>query len=52
VITEMPRGPLLLGWDRLFIPDEYDGTLAELTAGGELVEFRRVAYEAVAKALA
>jgi hypothetical protein len=50
-ISDQPRGPLLLGWDRLFVPDEYDGTLAELTAAGELVDFRRTAYEAVVKAL-
>ena len=31
----------LLGWDRLFVPDEYDDTLAQLTAAGELVDFRR-----------
>ncbi|HEX7701071.1 MAG TPA: non-canonical purine NTP pyrophosphatase [Kofleriaceae bacterium] len=50
-IADQPRGPLLLGWDRLFVPDGYDGTLAELTAAGELVDFRRTAYEAVVKAL-
>ncbi|HEY0251231.1 MAG TPA: non-canonical purine NTP pyrophosphatase [Kofleriaceae bacterium] len=51
-IADKPAGPLLLGWDRLFVPDEYDHTLAELTAAGELVGFRRTAYEAVVKALA
>ena len=51
-IADQPAGPLLLGWDRLFVPDEYDNTLAELTAAGELVDFRRIAYEAVVKALA
>jgi hypothetical protein len=50
-ISDQPRGPLLLGWDRLFVPDEYDGTLAELTAAGEIVDLRRIAYEAVVKAL-
>ncbi len=51
MIAAQPAGPLLLGWDRLFVPDEYDGTLAELTAAGELVDFRRTAFEAVVKAL-
>lgn len=51
-IADQPAGPLLLGWDRLFVPDDYDHTLAELTAAGELVDFRRIAYEAVVKALA
>jgi hypothetical protein len=51
-IADKPEGPLLLGWDRLFVPADYDGTLAELTAAGELVEFRRIAYEAVVAALA
>ena len=51
-IADKPAGPHLLGWDRLFVPDEYDHTLAELTAAGEVVEFRRVAYTAVAAALA
>ena len=51
-IADQPAGPLLLGWDRLFVPDDYDDTLAQLTASGELVDFRRVAYEAVVRALA
>ena len=51
-IADKPEGPLLLGWDRLFVPDGYDDTLAELTAAGELVAFRRIAYEAVVAALA
>lgn len=52
VIANAVAGPLLLGWDRLFVPDEYDHTLAELIAAGEVVEFRRLAYEAVVGALA
>jgi len=51
-IADQPAGPLLLGWDRLFVPDDYDDTLAQLTAAGELVDFRRITYEAVVKALA
>ncbi len=51
VIANAVAGPLLLGWDRLFVPDDYDHTLAELIAAGEVVEFRRIAYEAVAETL-
>jgi hypothetical protein len=51
-IADQPAGPLLLGWDRLWVPDGHDDTLAELTAAGELVEFRRTAFEAVVRALA
>ena len=51
-IANKPAGPHLLGWDRLFVPGDYDHTLAELTAAGEVVEFRRIAYTAVATALA
>src|SRR5262245_4699903 len=43
-IADKPAGPQLLGWDRLFIPDGEDYTLAELTAAGEVTEFRRAAY--------
>jgi hypothetical protein len=50
-IADRPAGPHLLGWDRLFVPDEHDHTLAELTAAGEVVEFRRAAYAEVARAL-
>jgi hypothetical protein len=52
VIANKPAGPMLLGWDRLFVPDDHDHTLAELTAAGTAVEFRRAAYAAVAAALA
>jgi hypothetical protein len=51
-IADKPAGPHLLGWDRLFVPDGYDDTLAQLTAAGEVVEFRRAAYAKVAEALA
>jgi inosine/xanthosine triphosphate pyrophosphatase family protein len=50
-IADKPAGPQLLGWDRLFVPDGEDYTLAELTAAGEVVEFRRDAYTRVAAAL-
>ncbi len=50
-IADKPAGPQLLGWDRLFVPDGEDFTLAELTVAGEVVEFRRDAYTRVAAAL-
>jgi inosine/xanthosine triphosphate pyrophosphatase family protein len=50
-IADKPAGPLLLGWDRLFVPDGEDATLAQLTAAGEVTEFRRAAYANVARAL-
>ncbi len=51
-IADKPAGPQALGWDRLFVPDAHDHTLAELTAAGEVMEFRRDAYTRVAAALA
>ena len=50
-IADKPAGPHLLGWDRLFVPEGHDRTLAQLTVAGEVVEYRRVAYTAVARAL-
>jgi hypothetical protein len=50
-IADQPAGPQLLGWDRLFVPDGEDATLAQLTAAGELTAFRRDAYERVARKL-
>ena len=50
-IADKPAGPLLLGWDRLFVPDDQDDTLAELTAASEVMEFRREAYARVAAVL-
>ncbi len=50
-IADKPSGPHVLGWDRLFVPDDQDATLAELTAAGEVLEFRRDAYTRVAAAL-
>jgi hypothetical protein len=50
-IADKPAGPQLLGWDRLFVPDGEDSTLAQLTAAGEVTEFRRTAYTSVARML-
>ena len=50
-IADKPVGPLILGWDRLFVPDGEDATLAQLTAAGEVTEFRRAAYADVARLL-
>ncbi|HEY5927528.1 MAG TPA: non-canonical purine NTP pyrophosphatase [Kofleriaceae bacterium] len=50
-IADKPAGPLILGWDRLFVADGEDATLAQLTAAGEVTEFRRAAYADVARML-
>ena len=50
-IADRPSGPLVLGWDRLFVPKGHDDTLAQLTAAGEVVAFRHDAYTKVAEAL-
>jgi inosine/xanthosine triphosphate pyrophosphatase family protein len=50
-IADKPAGPQLLGWDRLFVPAGADDTLAQLTAAGVVVEFRRQAYEQLARSL-
>jgi len=50
-IADKPAGPLILGWDRLFVPDGEDATLAELSESGVVVGFRRDAYAALAAAL-
>jgi inosine/xanthosine triphosphate pyrophosphatase family protein len=50
-IADQPAGPLILGWDRLFVPTDEDATLAQLSEAGEVVGFRREAYAQVAKAL-
>lgn len=50
-IAAKPAGPLVLGWDRLFVPDGETRTLAELTAAGVVVPFRRQAYRALGEAL-
>jgi hypothetical protein len=51
VVAHQPAGPLLLGWDRLFVPAGEDATLAQLAEAGEVVEFRRAVYAQVAAAL-
>ncbi|HTR54035.1 MAG TPA: non-canonical purine NTP pyrophosphatase [Kofleriaceae bacterium] len=50
-IADKPAGPHALGWDRLFVPDDEDHTLAELAAAGTVIAARREAYERVAAAL-
>ena len=50
-IADKPAGPHLLGWDRLFVPDGEDATLAQLIEAGEVSEFRRQAYTALVRAL-
>jgi hypothetical protein len=50
-IADKPAGPHFLGWDRLFVPEGEDHTLAELTAAGEVTAFRQAAYIDVARAL-
>ena len=51
-IADKPAGPHILGWDRLFVPaGDDDATLAQLTADGEIVQFRRDVYAAVGRAL-
>ena len=51
-IADKPAGPHVLGWDRLFVPEGEDATLAQLIAAGEVSGFRRTVYEAVARKLA
>jgi len=50
-IASKPAGPHVLGWDRLFVPDGDDRTLAQLVAAGEIAQFRRAVYAAVGGAL-
>jgi hypothetical protein len=50
-IADQPAGPLILGWDRLFVPAGEDYTLAQLSEAGEVVGFRRDAYSQLAGAL-
>lgn len=50
-IADQPAGPLILGWDRLFVPAGEDATLAQLSEVGEVVAFRRDAYAQLARAL-
>jgi hypothetical protein len=58
-IADQPAGPRALGWDRLFVPDGFTRTLAELTAealerGGDPdpVGVRSLVYEDLAACLA
>ena len=50
-IADKPAGPHVLGWDRLFVPDGEDDTLAQLIAAGEVIPFRRDVYGSVAASL-
>src|SRR5262245_27482460 len=50
-IADKPAGPHVLGWDRLFVPDGEDATLAQLIAAGEAIAFRRDVYASVARAI-
>lgn len=44
-IADRPAGPLQLGWDRLFVPNDHDRTLAELSLAGVPAAFRLAAYK-------
>ncbi|HEY1558923.1 MAG TPA: non-canonical purine NTP pyrophosphatase [Kofleriaceae bacterium] len=50
-IADKPAGPHVLGWDRLFVADGHDDTLAELVAEEVVIDARRDAYARVAAAL-
>jgi hypothetical protein len=50
-IADKPAGPDELGWDRLFVPDGHDRTLAQLVERGVIAGPRPVAYEALARAV-
>jgi hypothetical protein len=50
-IADQPAGPLILGWDRLFVPAGEDYTLAEIAEAGEVIPFRREGYGKFAAAL-
>jgi hypothetical protein len=55
-IADKPAGPRELGWDRLFVPDGFDVTLAELVADpdappSDVVGLRARAYEPLVRAL-
>ncbi len=51
-IADKPAGPEELGWDRLFVPDGHDQTLAQLVERGIVAGPRPDAYSALARALA
>ena len=50
-IADKPAGPLILGWDRLFVPTGEVTTLAQLSEAGVVVPFRREVYGQLATAL-
>jgi len=50
-IADQPAGPLILGWDRLFVPAGEDRTLAEVCAAGDVVDLRRTGDTQLAGAL-
>jgi hypothetical protein len=50
-IADKPAGPEDLGWDRLFVPDGHDRTLAQLVESGTLAGPRPDAYTALARAV-
>jgi inosine/xanthosine triphosphate pyrophosphatase family protein len=50
-IADQPEGPLILGWDRLFVPTGEDYTLAQLSEAGDVVELRRAGYGQLVRAL-
>ena len=55
-IADRPAGPRELGWDRLFVPEGFDATYAELVADPDgdpgAVGLRTGPYQALAAALA
>lgn len=51
VIADRPAGPLLLGWDRLFVEAGATRTMAEQCARGEISTLRAAAYAKLAAAL-
>jgi hypothetical protein len=50
-IADKPAGPHALGWDRLFVPEGEERTLAQLAADGELSALRRAVYGGLFQAL-
>jgi inosine/xanthosine triphosphate pyrophosphatase family protein len=50
-IADKPAGPLILGWDRLFVPEGETETLAELSDAGVVLGYRREVYGKLATAL-
>ncbi len=50
-IAARPAGPLILGWDRLFVPTGESQTLAELVAAGGEAALHRDGYQQLADAL-